>query len=73
MTANKLRNLCDKLSNLAMPQRVESLLDDENENCNNRRVLLTVDGGRLRQRKTKRGPIPKGNKYLDKSFRVFYF
>jgi len=44
-----------------MPQRVE-LIPDENETCTNRRILLTVDGGRLRQRKKKRGPIPKGNK-----------
>ena len=62
LTANKLRNLCDKLGNLAMPKRVELLLNDENKDCKNRRVLLTVDGGRLRQRKTKRGAIPKGNK-----------
>jgi len=62
LTADKLRNLCDKLGTLAMPQRVELLLNDENENCKNRRVLLTVDGGRLRQRKMKRGAIAKGNK-----------
>ena len=61
MTANKLRDLCSKFGNLSMPQRVELLLD-ENETCKNRRVLLSVDGGRLRQRKIKRGPIPKGNK-----------
>jgi len=61
ITANKLRNLCGKLGDLSAPHRVE-LLMDENETCQNRRVLLSVDGGRLRQRKNKRGAIPKGNK-----------
>ncbi len=61
MTANKLRDLCSEFGNLPMPRRVE-LLPDENETCGNRRVLLTVDGGRLRQRKKKRGAVPKGNK-----------
>ena len=43
--------------------RVERLLSPgETAPLKNRRVLLSVDGGRLRQRKNKRGPLPAGAK-----------
>ena len=63
LSANKIRKLVSTVGNLNLSARVNLLLDDKNP-CplENQRVLISVDGGRLRQRKTKRGPIPKGNK-----------
>ena len=63
LSANKIRALVSTVGNVNLPDRVNLLLDDEAPSpLENQRVLISVDGGRLRQRKTKRGPIPKGNK-----------
>lgn len=62
LSANKIRQLCRKLGNLSLPERIELILDGE-ESFEGKRVLIGIDGGRLRSRKTKRGPIPKGKKY----------
>jgi hypothetical protein len=63
LSPNKIRRLVAEIGNTKLPDRVNRLLDDENS-CllEKQRVLIAVDGGRLRQRKNKRGPIPKGNK-----------
>ncbi len=63
LSPNKIRNLASTVGNVTLSDRVNLLLDDETS-CplENQRVLISVDGGRLRQRKTKRGPIPKGYK-----------
>ncbi len=63
LSPNKIRRLVAEIGNTELPERVTRLLDDESS-CplENQRVLIAVDGGRLRQRKNKRGPIPKGNK-----------
>ncbi len=63
LSPNKIRNLVSTVGNVDLSDRVNLLLDDESS-CplENQRVLISVDGGRLRQRKNKRGPIPKGNK-----------
>jgi len=63
LSPNKLRKLVGEMESPDLCSRVERLLGDE-ENCpfEDQRVLIAVDGGRLRQRKNKRGPIPCGNK-----------
>lgn len=63
LSPNKIRQMVAKLGSHDPCSRVERLLSDE-EVCplKNQRVLLSVDGGRLRQRKNKRGPRPAGNK-----------
>jgi len=63
LSPNKIRRLVAEIGNTNLPDRVDRLLDDDSP-CllEKQRVLLAVDGGRLRQRKNKRGPIPKGNK-----------
>lgn len=63
LSPNKIRTLVSTVGNVNLSDRVNLLLDDETL-CplENQRVFISVDGGRLRQRKTKRGPIPKGNK-----------
>ena len=60
---NKIRRLVSEIGKCELSDRVGRLLDDETS-CplENQRVLIAVDGGRLRQRKNKRGPIPAGNK-----------
>ena len=60
---NKIRGLVSEIGKCELSDRVDRLLDDETS-CplENQRVLIAVDGGRLRQRKNKRGPIPAGNK-----------
>ena len=60
---NKIRNLASKVGKVTLSDRVNLLLDDVTS-CplENQRVLINVNGGRLRQGKTKRGPIPKGYK-----------
>ena len=63
LSANKIRALVSTVGNVNLSDRVNLLLDDDAPSpLENQRVLMSVDGGRLRQRKTKRGPIPKGNK-----------
>lgn len=61
LSKNKLRKLSTTLGNLENPHRVEMTLE-EGETLKGKRVLVVVDGGRLRSRKNKRGPIPKGKK-----------
>ena len=63
LSPNKLRRLVEEVNSPDLCSRVERLLG-EGENCpfEGQRVLIAVDGGRLRQRKNKRGPIAKGNK-----------
>lgn len=63
LSPNRIRNLVSTVGNVNFSDRVNLLLDNETS-CplENQRILISVDGGRLRQRKTKRGPIPKGNK-----------
>jgi hypothetical protein len=60
---NKIRRLVSEIGSTELPDRVDRLLWDESL-CpfENQRVLLAMDGGRLRQRKNKRGPIPNGKK-----------
>ena len=63
LSAKKLRRLVSEIGKTDLPERVNRLLEDQTS-CplEGQRVLIAVDGGRLRQRKSKRGPIPRGNK-----------
>ena len=63
LTPNKIRSLVAAIAPNDSCIRVQRLLSDQ-ESCplKGQRVLLSVDGGRLRQRKNKRGPIPAGAK-----------
>ena len=60
---NKIRQMVNEMGPGDLCSRVERLLGDQKV-CplKNQRVLLSVDGGRLRQRKNKRGPKPAGSK-----------
>ena len=63
LSPNKIRRLVSELSSPDLNSRVQRLLSTENEySFENQRILIAADGGRLRQRKNKRGPWPKGNK-----------
>lgn len=60
---NKLRKMTAELGPLDPCSRVERLLESgEAAPLENRRVLLAVDGGRIRGRKNKRGRLPAGAK-----------
>lgn len=63
LSPNKIRQMVNKLAPDDPCSRVERVLGDK-ESCllKNQRVLLCVDGGRMRQRKNKRGPRPEGLK-----------
>lgn len=64
LSANKIRRLVSEIGVTPLPERINRLLDDEESRpLENQRVLIAVDGGRLRRRKNKRGPIPVGNKH----------
>ena len=63
LNPNKIRQLVSHMASPDLSLRVQRLLSDEEKSpFENQRVLIAVDGGRLRQRKNKRGPWPKGNK-----------
>lgn len=63
ISSNKIRQLVKEMAPHDPISRIERVLSDK-ELCplKNQRVLLCVDGGRLRQRKNKRGPRPEGSK-----------
>ena len=63
LSPNKIRQLVTQMASRDSKCRIEQLLSD-NDLCplKKQRVLLCVDGGRLRQRKNKRGPRPEGSK-----------
>ena len=63
LSPNKIRRLVEEVKSPDLCSRVKRLLGEEEDGLfEGKRVLIAVDGGRLRQRKNKRGPIPKGNK-----------
>lgn len=63
LSANQIRRLVSEMESPDLRSRVDRLLnDDEASLFENRRILLAADGGRLRQRKNKRGPRPCGYK-----------
>ncbi|MCP3942543.1 MAG: hypothetical protein GY710_13795 [Desulfobacteraceae bacterium] len=63
LSANQIRRLVSEVGSPNLYSRVNRLLSDEEDfSFKNRRILLAVDGGRLRQRKNKRGPWPRGYK-----------
>jgi hypothetical protein len=63
LSPNKIRQMVTEMAPQNLGERVEQLLSDkEARPLKNQRVLLCVDGGRLRQRKNKRGPRPEGSK-----------
>ncbi len=63
LSPNKIRNLVSTVGNVNFSDRVNLLLNDDSSSpFENQRVLISVDGGCLRQRKNKRGPIPKDKK-----------
>lgn len=63
LSPNKIRRLVKEVESPELYSRVERVLGEEEDGLlEGQRVLIAVDGGRLRQRKNKRGPIPKGNK-----------
>lgn len=63
LSPNKLRRMTAELGPLDPCSRVERLLESGDASpLENRRVLLAVDGGRIRGRKNKRGRLPAGAK-----------
>lgn len=62
MSANQLRGLVNAVAPSGLPQRVELVLDPQGESLKDRRVVIAPDGGRIRERRTKKGRIPKGQK-----------
>ncbi|MCG8688763.1 MAG: hypothetical protein MI892_28085 [Desulfobacterales bacterium] len=62
MCPKLLRALIVKFAPGATDQRVERLINEHHDKLEGRRVMILVDGGRLRQRKNKRGRIPEGRK-----------
>jgi hypothetical protein len=63
MGANRIRLLVRELAPSDLRSRVlNTLKEGEIFPLKNRRVLLGVDGGRLRSRKNKRGPVPADKK-----------
>lgn len=62
MCPKSLRALIVKFAPGATDQRVERLTNEHHDHLQGRRVMILVDGGRLRQRKNKRGRIAKGRK-----------
>lgn len=57
-----LRRLCQALGELGMEHRATVMLDDA-LSLAGRTLYVGIDGGRLRTRRTKRGPIPEGQKH----------
>ena len=63
LSPKKIRQIVTQMSPGDPSLRVEQLLgDNEDSPLKKQRVLICADGGRLRQRKNKRGPRPKGYK-----------
>ena len=63
LAPNKLRQMVGEMGPHDPCSRVERLLSDEEGSLlKKQRVLISVDGGRLRQRKNKRGARPAGSK-----------
>ena len=63
LSANQIRQLVSEMGTANHCSRVDRVLsDDEVSLFKNQRILLSADGGRLRQRKNKRGPWPSGYK-----------
>lgn len=63
LSANQIRRLVSEMENPNLCSRVDRVLSDDDASLfKNRRILLAADGGRLRQRKNKRGPWPSGYK-----------
>jgi hypothetical protein len=63
LSPKKIRQMVIEMGPDNPSSRVERLLaDKEDRPLEKQRVFLSVDGGRLRQRKNKRGPRPKGAK-----------
>lgn len=59
----KIKALVSQIDSPDPYSRVERLLSDEEDRpFENQRVLIAADGGRLRQRRNKRGPKPSGYK-----------
>jgi len=56
-----LRRLCQALGLLGMEQRA-TVMVDEDLSLTGRTLYIGIDGGRLRTRRAKRGPIPEGKK-----------
>lgn len=56
-----LRRLCNALGDLGMAQRARVMLQ-EDISLEGRTLYVGIDGGRLRTRQSKRGPIPVGKK-----------
>lgn len=56
-----LRRLCKTLGELGMAQRATVMLE-EDISLTGRTLYVGIDGGRLRTRQTKPGPIPEGKK-----------
>lgn len=62
MCHKSLRALIQKFAPVHTDQRVDAVINENRDTLQGRRVMLLVDGGRLRQRKNKRGRIPEGRK-----------
>jgi hypothetical protein len=63
LSPNKIRQMVTEIFPDTPGLRVEQILaSKEDKPLKNQRVLICVDGGRLRQRKNKRGPRPNNSK-----------
>ena len=63
LSANQIRGLVSEMESPNLCSRVDRVLGDDDASLfKGRRILLAADGGRLRQRKNKRGPWPSGYK-----------
>ena len=63
LSANQIRRLVSEMESPNLCSRVDRVLGDDDASLfKGRRILLAADGGRLRQRKNKRGPWPSGYK-----------
>lgn len=61
MDKKTLRRLCKRLGDLGMAQRARVMLD-EDISLEGKTLYVGIDGGRLRTRQNKRGPVPVGKK-----------
>ena len=61
LSQNKIRSLFETFDDLGDRERVR-LSCKEGETLENRRVCILIDGGRIRERLPKKGPIPKEKK-----------
>jgi hypothetical protein len=66
LVCKTIQRICRAIGQKAMGHR-HAIVLDTHENADGRVVLVCIDGGRIRERKTKRGRRPAGQKRLGNS------